>query len=85
VGFLVCWYLLVYLSYRILNELDGALAAGVIVDELVFLYKECGRGLGYVHFFVQVFDLCYTAPHRTVEEGPVRGEVPVRGELTSQG
>jgi hypothetical protein len=83
VGFPVCWYLLVYLSHRILNVLDGALAASVIIDKLVFLYEERGRGLGHVHFLVQVLNLHHIAPHGTVDEGPMGGEVPVRGELAS--
>jgi hypothetical protein len=85
VGFPVCWYLLVHLSHRILNAFDGALAASIIVDEFFLIHEEGGRGLGYMHFLIQMFDLRHTAPHGTVEEGPIGGEVSVGGELASHG
>jgi hypothetical protein len=38
-----------------------------------------------MHFLIQVLNLYYTAPYRTIDEGPIGGEVPVRGELASYG
>jgi hypothetical protein len=83
VGFPVCWYLLIHLSHRTLNVLDGALAASVIIDKFVFFHKERSCSLGYMYFLVQVFDLHHTAPHGAINEGPIGGEVPVRGEFAS--
>jgi hypothetical protein len=52
VGLPFRWYLLIHLSHRVLNVLDGALAASVVVNELFFLYKEGGRSLGHMYFLV---------------------------------
>lgn len=48
----IYWYLLVHSGHQILYVFDGALAARVVVDELILVHQECGCGLSHVHFLV---------------------------------
>jgi len=76
--------LLTEVSHRTLYMFDGAGCFRVIVVKLVLCHKVGCCCLCYVHFLVQMLNLCSTVLYGFVEEHSIRCDVPVRGEIAAK-
>jgi hypothetical protein len=64
---------------------DSAESTSAVVVKFLLSHEVDSYCLCHVHFLVQVFDLGRAVPHGLVEEGSVRSDIPVRGEIASEG